>query len=305
MNKKLPKNRLIFLCGATASGKSELALKIASRINAEIINCDSMQVYKQPKIITNRLLSKDIKKIKHHLLGVVSVKDEFDVARFLALVKPVIEKIHKKGKIPLFVVGTGLYMKALLDGMFTLNSTEKDIRANLYALVKKYGINYLYKRLVRVDKISALKLHKHDLRRIVRALEVYKTTGRRISDLQKDTKGIADDYKLICFVINVDRVSLYETINTRTDAMFKKGFLKEAKRLLKLPLSESASQILGLKQVKSFLDGKITLLEAKELIKRDTRRYAKRQLSWFRHDKTIKFKTKKAILNYFKKAKWN
>jgi tRNA dimethylallyltransferase len=290
------KPRIIFLVGPTASGKTELAVKLAKKFKLGIISCDSMQVYREARVITNKPSSLELKQAKHHLINIVSVKDNFDAALFLKLARESIDSIIKKGKIPLVVVGTPFYMIALLDGIFIGQSSDEKLRNKLYRQAKVKGHLFLYKRLKKVDPVSAGKIHPHDLRRIIRALEVYLVKKVPISKLQKKKQGIYNDYQVKIYGIRIPRGKLYERINLRTTQLFKKGFVKEAKRLLKTKLSKSASQILGLKEIALLIKGKIDIKEAERLIARNTRHYAKRQLTWFRRDKRIIWKTPLGIL---------
>ncbi len=281
------KKKIIFLVGPTAVGKSKVAFELARRINAEIVSCDSMQVYKELNITSDKVPKSIRRRIPHHLIDVVSVSKNYNVSDYRKEALGAIEKIHHKGKFPLVVGGSGLYMKVLLDGIFQEGQSDQKIRKRLYALAKKYGKRYLYRRLLKVDSKAAIKIHPHDLRRIVRALEVYETTKKPISQLQKDTKGIFEDYDIKLFGLSMDRSKLYEKVNLRVDEMFKKGLVREVKKVLKKRLSLTAKKIIGIQEIRDFLDGERSEQEALELIKRNTRRYAKRQLTWFRKEKRI------------------
>lgn len=281
------KKKIIFLVGPTASGKSIIALALAKMINAEIISCDSMQVYKELNITSDKLPKSIRRKVPHYLIDVVSVSKNYNVSDFRKQAIKAIEKIHQKGKIPLVVGGSGLYMKVLLDGIFEEGKSDKKTRERLYAQAQKYGKNYLFKRLVKVDPKAAEKIHPHDLRRIVRALEVYEATKQPISQLQKETKGIFEDYDVRLFGLNIERDKLYQRINQRVDEMFKKGLAGEIKKVLKKKLSLTAAKIIGIKEIKDFLDNKFSEDQTRELIKRNTRHYAKRQLTWLRKEKRI------------------
>ncbi|MDP3731567.1 MAG: tRNA (adenosine(37)-N6)-dimethylallyltransferase MiaA, partial [Candidatus Omnitrophota bacterium] len=193
----------------------------------------------------------------------------------------------KRGKIPLIVGGTGLYMSILIDGIFKSAQPRKATRNRLYSQAGELGSGYLYKRLKNIDPEAAAKIHAHDTKRIVRALEVFETMGEPISKLQKQRKGLGQEYDIIAFGLNMPREKIYQRIGRRVDKMFSNGLLDEVKRLLKLKLSKTAAYAIGINELKGYFDGLYGLDEAKHLIKRNTRLYAKRQMTWFRKDKRI------------------
>ncbi len=197
----MKKDKVIFIVGPTAVGKTAIALKLAEKIDAEIISCDSMQVYKGMDIITSKpdLLSRG--KIPHYLIDVVSPAKEYDVSRYRGQALKKIKEIIKKGKVPLFVGGTGLYMTMLIDGMFEKKAQSEKVREKFYRQAEEYGSEYLHKKLNQVDSQAALKIHPNDTKRVIRALEVFEITGKPISYLQKQRKGIADEYKLKIFCL--------------------------------------------------------------------------------------------------------
>lgn len=283
------KKKIIFLVGPTAAGKSKIALELAKIINGEIISCDSMQVYKELNIISDKIPKSIRKRIPHHLIDIVSIKDNYNVSDFSKQALKAIRKIHEKGKMPLIVGGSGLYMKVMLDGVFEEGKSDIKIRRRLYNLAKKYGNNYLFKRLEKIDPEAAVKIHPHDLRRIVRALEVYETTNKPISQMQKQACGISKDYDIKLFGLNINRDKLYDNINRRVDEMFEKGLVGEVKRALKKKLSLTAARIIGIREIRDFLNSKYPEERARELMKRNTRHYAKRQLTWFRKEKRIRW----------------
>lgn len=281
--------KVFFLAGPTASGKTEVAVHLAKKLGAEIVSCDSMQIYKGMDIITSKPCRAEIKKIAHHLISVVAVTTSFDVSRYRALALAKMRDILKRGKIPLFVGGTGLYMSVLLDGIFKQGRPDLPLRLKLEKQATKKGCPYLYSRLRTVDPEAAARIHAHDLRRIIRALEVFYSTGQPISQLQRQRRGIAADYDARIFCLNPDRRQLYRRIDARAEEMFKKGLVREVKKLLKSRLSRTASSAIGIRELKAYFEGRHSLEEAKRLIKLNTRRYAKRQLSWFRRDKRIRW----------------
>lgn len=282
------KKRIIFLTGPTAAGKSEAALELAKKINAEIISCDSMQIYKGMDIITSKPAKILRKKVKHHLIDVVRPTEEYDVSRYRKEALEAIKEVLKKGKAPLFVGGTGLYISVLIDGIFQEKPQSKALRKALYAQALRLGSGHLYKRLKKVDPLAAARIHPNDTRRIVRALEVFQSSGRPISSLQKQRQGLAKEYQIKSFCLDMPRDRLYARIEARVEEMFARGLAPEVKKLLKCGLSKTASAAIGIKELKGYFAGLYDLEEAKRLIIRNTRRYAKRQLSWFRRVKPLK-----------------
>ncbi|OGX15759.1 MAG: tRNA (adenosine(37)-N6)-dimethylallyltransferase MiaA [Omnitrophica WOR_2 bacterium RBG_13_41_10] len=283
------KPKIIFLVGPTAVGKSQSAVYLAKKINAEIISCDSMQIYKGMDIITSKPSIILRKTIPHHFISMVSPIKGYNVAQYRRGALKKIQEILEKGKTPLFVGGTGLYMSVLIDGIFQAKSENKNIRRRLYKELDNLGKEYLYKRLQKLDPEAAAKIHPHDSRRIIRALEVQEATGKPISVLQKERNGIADNYDVRIFCLDTSRQRLYKRIDQRVEEMFKKGLLGEVKKLLKMKLSKTAQAAIGIKELKGYLSGLYDLGEAKSLMKRNTRLYAKRQLTWFRKDKRIEW----------------
>ena len=275
------------MVGPTAAGKSEVAVELAKRLNAEIISCDSMQVYKDMDIITSKPRGLLRKKIKHHLLDFIFPSEEYNVSRYRKEAVRIIKALVKKGKTPLFVGGTGLYMSVLIDGLFKEKAGNKNIRKRLYQEVQCLGSGGLYKRLKKVDPVAAAKIHPHDARRIIRALEVFQTSGRPISCLQRERRGLGSQYQIKAFCLNLQRDKLYQRIEERMEKMFKKGLLSEVKGLLRPGLSKTASCAIGIKELKGYFEGLYDLEEAKERILRNTRQYAKRQLTWFRKDRRL------------------
>lgn len=279
--------KIIFLVGPTAVGKTEVSLHLARLINAEIISCDSMQVYKGMDIGTQKSTPSQRKKVPHHIVDAVSPGRNFSVAEFRKKALCYIEKIHRERKTPLLVGGTGLYMKALIDGLFPSPPADRRLRKELMRTEELNGKGSLYKKLFKVDPKTAKMLHPNDTRRIVRALEVFIKTNTPMSELKKKTKGLAGRYDIKIFCLNRNRQNLYGMIESRVEKMFRSGFVRECRELRKKRLSMTARQALGYKEVFDYLDSKVSLSEAKDLIKKNTRNFAKRQLSWFRNDKRV------------------
>jgi tRNA dimethylallyltransferase len=281
--------RIIFLVGPTAAGKTELAVKIAKQLNAEIISCDSMQIYKGMEILSSHPSRSELKKVRHHLLAVVSPDKEFNVSKYRSLALKKIKEIIKKGKLPLLVGGSGLYMSVVIDGIFKVKAEDKKFREKIYREAARLGSNYIHEKLRKVDPRSAAKIHPNDTKRIVRALEVFEVTGKPISELQATRKGLLDKYEIKIFGLDLAREKLDLRINERVDKMFRRGLVKEVRKLLQSKLSRTSRYAIGINEVKGYLDGCCSLEETKELIKKNTRHYARRQLTWFRKDKRIKW----------------
>ncbi|MFH1339180.1 MAG: tRNA (adenosine(37)-N6)-dimethylallyltransferase MiaA [Candidatus Omnitrophota bacterium] len=283
----MTKPGIIFLLGPTAAGKTELALKLAKKLNAEIISCDSMQVYKGMDIISSKPAPSARKRVPHHLIDIIPPEKEFNAALYRRYALKAIKAILKKEKIPMFVGGTGFYAGAVLDGIFQGPGEDKKIRKSLYRRAKIGGSKALYKRLMKVDPGAAAKIHPNDLKRIVRALEVYIKTKKPISQWQRERKGLSRDYEVKIYCLTRPRQELYANINQRVRRMFGKGLVNEVRRLLKRKLSKTASCAIGINEVKGYLEGRYSLEQAKDLIGKHTRQYAKRQLTWFRKDKRL------------------
>jgi tRNA dimethylallyltransferase len=283
------KKKIICLIGPTAAGKTEVAIELAKRVGAEIISCDSMQIYKEIDIASCKPDKKKRKTIPHYLTDIISPSQDYNAARFRASAEKIISDIHKRGKIPLIVGGTGLYLRALLDGLFTGPGQNRALRKRLSLQAKKHGKAYLYEKLKKADPRAAGGIHPHDLRRVIRALEVYEETGLPISVLKKKTRGIREKYKVYSFGLKWPRSELYERIEKRVDGMFRRGVVAEIRRLAKRRVSRTAKSLLGYKEVEGFLKGEYSRDEARELLKKNTRRYAKRQIGWFRREKGVKW----------------
>jgi len=281
--------RIIFLVGPTAAGKTELAAKVAKQLNAEIISCDSMQIYKGMEILSSHPSRPELKKVCHHLLAEVSPDKEFNVSKYRSLALKKIKEVIKKGKLPLFVGGSGLYMSVVIDGIFKDKAGDKKVRQKFYQEAARLGSKYIHEKLRKVDPRAAAKIHPNDTKRIVRALEVFEVTGKPISELQATRIGLEDEYEIKIFGLGLPREKLDQRINQRVDKMFRQGLVKEVKKLLRLKLSKTSRYAIGINEIKGYLEGLYSLDEAKELIKKNTRKYSRRQMTWFRKDKRIKW----------------
>jgi len=276
-----------FLVGPTASGKTALSIKLARRLDAEIISCDSMCVYKGLDVLSSKPTRADRKKVRHHLIDIISPAREFSVSEYRRLALEAVEDILDRGKVPLFVGGSGLYVKAVVDGLFPSGKKDRVFRTKQEGLAKRYGKAYLYKKLKRIDPVGAKKIHPNNLRRVIRALEIYHTEGKRPSELRKGTVPIKHKVKI--FGLSMERDRLYRNIDKRVESMFKEGIVQEVKRLSRTRLSVTARKALGYKEILGYLKGRYSLEEAKALLKKNTRRFAKRQLTWFRVDQRIQW----------------
>jgi len=292
MRQKLPagkKDKVIFIVGPTAVGKSQMAYELAKKINGEIISCDSMQIYRHMDIMSQAPPKKWRKSIPHYLIGVLGPHKEYSAAKFRTDAEKLIKNIIKRKKTPLIVGGSGLYIKALLNGLFPSPGKDLILRKKLEKEAKIKGSKHLHIRLKKIDPKSTAEIHPNDLRRIIRALELYYLTGLSKSEHKKRTRGIAGKYNIEIIGINMPREKLYKTINNRVDKMFRQSLISEIQKLSKKKLSVTARASLGYKEVLGYLNGEYSLGEAKELLKKNTRRLAKKQLTWFRADKRIKW----------------
>jgi len=287
----MKKEKIFFLVGPTAVGKSQVAAFVAARIHGEIISCDSMQVYKGMKVLSSSPPEALLKKTPHHLIGFLSPQKEFDVFTFRKQALEKIREVLRRGRTPIVVGGTGLYLSVLLDGIFEGAGASMRIRKRLEGEARKNGSGPLYERLTRIDPEAAAKIHPHDLRRIIRALEVFEATGKPISLLQKQRKGLAGDYRFKITCLTMELPLLYKRIDERVEQMFDRGLVGEVKKLLSRKLSKTASRAIGLREIKGYLRGEYDLSEARRLVSYNTRQYARRQLTWFRKDKRIKWVT--------------
>ncbi|MCE5335097.1 MAG: tRNA (adenosine(37)-N6)-dimethylallyltransferase MiaA [Desulfobacteraceae bacterium] len=282
---------LILLAGPTASGKTALSLELARRLSAEIVNADSMQVYRFMDIGTAKPTPEERALIAHHLIDVADPDSDFDAARYLELARPAVEDLHRRGKVPLVVGGTGLYMKILTRGICPGPASDLAIRERLIVDEAERGLPQLYADLERIDPESALRIHPNDRQRILRALEFFLLTGVPLS-LSQARHGFSDAlFPAVKIFIHRDREELYGRIDRRVEAMLEAGFKSEVEHLLDLGFGPElkSMQSLGYRQMVGHIRGDLTLDRAVYLIKRDTRRYAKRQITWFKADPEFRF----------------
>lgn len=285
MSKNIP---LIIIAGPTASGKSETAVALAAKIGGEIISADAMQVYRGMDIGSAKITPEEMAGIPHHLIDVAGAEENFDVVRYAALAKDKIREIHDRGHIPILCGGTGFYIQAVVrDIDFENTSVIPHYREELQRFAEQYGNEALHERLRLCDPKSADRIHPNNVRRVVRALEYFHETGGSIAEHNEAVGSAKSPYETCFFVLNADRQRLYERINQRVDVMMQKGLLDEV-RLLKsrgLTRHNVSMQGLGYKELLDYLDGKCSLEEAVDIIKRDSRHYAKRQITWFKREK--------------------
>ena len=285
----LNKSTVIFIVGPTAIGKTSLALRLARRINGEIISCDSMQIYKGMDILSQSPCPAQTGRVRYHMVRFLSPAKEYNAASFRNKAAAHIDDIIKRKKFPIIAGGTGLYVKGLIDGLFPTPKADLKFRKNSCDYASRYGSIRLHKKLKDIDPESAQLIHPNNIRRIVRALEIWHSTGRTMTELKRDTKGISDKYRIKIFGLTKSREEIYSDINDRVDKMFEDSVIDEVKRLCSKRLSKTAKAVLGLKELFGYLKGEIDLERAKELMKQNTRRYAKRQLTWFRADNRIRW----------------
>ena len=283
----MSKQKIIVICGPTASGKTALSIELAKKINGEIISSDSMQIYKDMDIGTAKPSKEEMQGIKHYLLDFVEPSQRYSVAEFKKDAELAIEEILAKGKIPIIVGGTGLYVDSLIYGIeYQDIQLDESYRQELEQRVEDEGLDKLYEEAKKIDSQAIEKISQNDKKRILRILEIYKATGKNKTEQEIESRkqGVKYDYKV--FAINWDREILYERINKRVDIMIEQGLIQEVEQLLqKYNQFPTAMQGLGYKEVVEYLQGQITKDEMIEKIKMETRRYAKRQITWFKKNK--------------------
>lgn len=296
---------LIVLVGPTAVGKTHLGVELALRLGGEIISGDSMQVYRYMDIGTAKIKPSEMRGIAHHLIDIKDPDEPFSVAEFQKLATQKIAEISARGKLPMIVGGTGLYIQAVIDPYeFTEQPAVSGYRKELQSLAQRYGNKYLHEKLSEVDPLAAGNIHENDFKRITRALEYYHVTGgKRISENKiVKTKKLPEKYNLVWLGLTMERQDLYRRIGQRADRMIEEGFVAEVENLLQRGYSPGLSSLqgIGYRQLIGYLQGQCDLAEAVELIKRDTRHFAKRQLTWFKRDPRIHwFNTKCLEKNLF------
>jgi tRNA dimethylallyltransferase len=281
---------LIILTGPTSVGKTALSIALAKNVNGEIISADSMQVYRKMDIGTAKITPEEMDGVPHYLINELEPDEEFNVVKFQQLAKKYMQQIYDRNKIPILVGGTGFYIQAVLyDIDFTENETDTTYRAELEQLLEERGGDYLYELLKETDADSAAAIHPNNSKKVIRALEYARLTGEKISEHNREQRQKSSPYQFCYFVLNRDRASLYENINKRVELMLQSGLLDEVKQLKALGYTRElvSMQGLGYKELLAYLEDEVTLEEAVEILKRDTRHFAKRQITWFKREKEV------------------
>ena len=281
------KEKVIVICGPTASGKTKLSIELAKKIDGEIISCDSMQIYKEMDIGTAKPTKQEMQGIKHYLIDFVSPDERYSVANYKRDAKKAIKEIIQKGKVPIIVGGTGLYIDSLIYEINYENiEFDEQYRKHLEERAKKEGIEKLYEEAKKIDEEAIKKISKTDKKRILRILEIYNATGKNKTENEKKSREKEVEYDYKVFALLWDREKLYDRINKRVDIMIKQGLIEEVKEIYnKYKKFPTAMQGLGYKEVVEYLEGNTTKEEMINKIKQETRRYSKRQLTWFRKNK--------------------
>lgn len=294
------KKPLIVLTGPTAVGKTSLSIALAKAVNGEIISADSMQVYQKMDIGSAKIRPEEMDGVKHYLVDVLDPKEDFHIVKFQQMAKTAMEKIYAKGKIPILVGGTGFYIQAVTKDIdFTQARQEDSYRKDLELLAEEKGSEYLHEMLKKVDPKSAEVIHAHNVKRVIRALEFYHQTGQKISEHNERERQKESPYQFCYFVLNDRRECLYERIDQRVDQMIRNGLVQEVQMLKERGCTKQmvSMQGLGYKEIFSYLEGDCSLEEAVYIIKRDTRHFAKRQLTWFKRERDVIW-VQKDELNY-------
>ena len=288
------KQPLIILTGPTASGKTALSVELAKRIGGEIISADSMQVYRHMDVGSAKVTAEEMDGVPHHLIDVLDPQDAFNVVIFQEMAKKAMEEIYRNGHIPIVAGGTGFYIQALLNDIdFTENDGDTEYRQSLEKLAAEQGANVLHEKLRAVDPASADAIHMNNVKRVIRALEFYEQTGKRISEHNEEERQKESPYNFAYYVLNMDRARLYSRIDMRVDKMVEDGLVEEVEKLKSMGCTRDmvSMQGLGYKEILDYLNGELSLEEAVYVLKRDTRHFAKRQLTWFKREKEVSWIT--------------
>lgn len=281
---------LFILAGPTAVGKTDISIKLAEKLKGEIISADSMQIYKYMDIGSAKVTRDEMKGIPHHLIDVVEPHETFNVSQYKKMAEKIIKDIDARNKLPMLVGGTGLYINSLIYNYdFTEAQTDEKYRSHLHEIAETKGKEYVHSLLKEVDPESYNRLYPNDLKRVIRALEVFELTGKTISQYNDNNDFLNIPYNVYYFVLTMDREKLYERINKRVDIMIEQGLIDEVTKLKSMGYTADMQSMkgIGYKEILYYLDGKITLDEAIYQIKKGSRNYAKRQLTWFRKDKRV------------------
>lgn len=285
----MAKQPIIVVLGPTASGKTELAIELAKLYNGEVVSADSMQIYKGMDILTAKPKASEMQGIRHHLIDFLEPETDFSVADYVKLANNVIDDIASRGKLPILAGGTGLYINSLIDNIkFDETTGDKEFREKLFNLAKEKGNHYLWEKLFEVDEATALTVHENNVPRVIRALEIYEKTGEKMSEHKKTSRLEKSRYNPVIIGLTYsDRQLLYDRINKRVDEMISEGLIDEARSIYSSKTLNTANQAIGYKELIPFFEGSEPIDRCIEKIKQETRRYAKRQLTWFRRDDRI------------------
>ena len=289
------KEPLVILTGPTAVGKTKLSISLAKAVGGEIISADSMQVYRHMDIGSARIRPEEMQGIPHYLVDVLEPSEEFHVVRFQQMAKGAVEEIRSRSHIPILVGGTGFYIQAIVGDVDFTENEASPYRRELERAAAEQGVQALHEELRKVDEASAEAIHANNVKRVIRALEFYRLTGKKISEHNQEQRKKESPYNYAYFVLNDDRDRLYARIEQRVDEMMEEGLLEEVIRLKEMGLSRGmvSMQGLGYKELLACLDGECTLTEAVDILKRNTRHFAKRQLTWFRREENVIWLNKK------------
>ena len=286
----MEKKPMVILTGPTAVGKTALSIRLAKEINGAVISADSMQVYRHMDIGSAKIRPEEMQGVKHYLIDILEPEEEFHVVRFVEEAKAALEEIYRNGQIPIIAGGTGFYIQALLyDINFDGQDCDADYRRELEQIAEEKGAEYLHQMLEEVDAESAKAIHANNTKRVIRALEFYHVSGKKISEHNETEHQKESPYNFAYFVLTDERERLYKRIEARVDAMMEEGLLDEVRLLKERGATKEmvSMQGLGYKEILAYLDGEISLEHAVYLIKRDTRHFAKRQLNWFRRERDV------------------
>ena len=289
---------MIILTGPTAVGKSALSVELAKKINGAVISADSMQVYRHMDIGSAKITPEEMQGVTHYMIDELEPDEEFHVVRFVTMAKEYLKEIYAEGKIPIIAGGTGFYIQALLyDIDFTEQQCDETYRRQLEDLAREHGAEYLHGILREVDPASAEAIHANNIKRVIRALEFYHLSGKKISEHNETERQKQSPYNFAYFVLTDERAKLYERIDRRVNAMIEAGLVEEVKKLKSMGCSREmvSMQGLGYKEILAYLDGGCTLEEAVYIIKRETRHFAKRQLTWFKRERDVIWLDKQAF----------
>ncbi len=300
----MDKTFLVVVCGPTASGKTRLAVDLALRFGGEVVSADSMQIYKGMDIASAKPTEAEKMGVPHHLMDFLDPREPFSVADYAVMARSCIADIHSRGKLPIMCGGTGLYINAVVDNIeFDDTGSDPGFRAEMNALAAEKGAAFLLERLAEIDPEAASQLHENNLKRVIRALEVYHISGRTMTELKAASRLNPSPYEPCMMMIDYPREELYSRIDKRVDMMLEAGLLDEAREFFTHDDYVTAAQAIGYKELKPYFDGQRSLEECTDILKRETRRYAKRQLTWFKKDSRIEHISTVSAVNYDKIVK--